>query len=386
MAPADGGPRAGLLLGDPFSGVFGVFLPAAIPPATMDGMPGDTRSRAAELRALHRKVPVARYRSLMLHWLGRWLRSPRRALPAPRPHVGPGQVAITFGGHATAVIRYAELTIAFDPMFGRWIRGVRRAVEPGVRADDLGDVGMIVISHRHLDHLHPASLALLPRSATIVVPPGGAATVSPLGFSRVVELNVGGDLELRGVQLSAEPMAHGDDPLARGLSYMIRGDGPSVYACGDGAWFPGFADIGARHQPDVALLPIGGFLPGSFRERHMSPLDAMYAFEDLRARLMIPIHYGAFALSYERLGEPERWLRQLVRERGLDAHVRILAPGESELFVTPRRDHDGQLTLGGRILGGAGGQRPGHRGGEPAFDALLGERAAAAPEPTRPTT
>jgi L-ascorbate metabolism protein UlaG (beta-lactamase superfamily) len=64
----------------------------------------------------------------------------------------------------------------------------------------------------------------------------------------------------------------------------------------------------------------------------MSPLDALYAFEDLRARVMVPIHHGAFALSYERLGEPARWLRELVAERDLDAHVRLLEPGESAVW------------------------------------------------------
>jgi hypothetical protein len=86
----------------------------------------------------------------------------------------------------------------------------------------------------------------------------------------------------------------------------------------------------------------------------MSPLDALYAFEDLRARLMIPIHHGAFALSYERVDEPARWLGELVRERGLDAHVRILAPGESELFVTPGTRRDGTSPGGGPAPGGGG--------------------------------
>src|SRR5213075_2362280 len=115
-------------------------------------------------------------------------------------------------------------------------------------------------------------------------------------------------------------------------------------------------DIGIRHQPDIVLLPIGGFLPSSFRERHMSPLDALYAFEDLRGRLMIPIHHGAFALSYERIDEPARWLEDLVAERGLAAHVRILAPGESELFVTPgtRREGAGQPTGVAPVHGGGG--------------------------------
>ena len=317
----------------------------------MPAMSGDTRSRAGELRALHRSVPVARYRSLLLHWMGRWLRAPRRASPSPLPPVAPGQVAVTFGGHASALIRYAGLTIAFDPMLGGWIRGIRRAVQPGITADHLAEVGLVLLSHRHLDHLHLPTLRLIPRTATVVVPPGAASAISELGFSRVVELAAGGDLGLRTVQVTAEPMSHGDDPRARGLTYVVRGDGPSVFLCGDGAWFPGFADIGARHQPDIALLPIGGFVPVSFRDRHMSPLDALYAFEDLRARLMIPVHHGAFALSYERVGEPARWLAELVRERGLDAHVRILAPGESELFVTPGTRRDGAVRTPGPIPG-----------------------------------
>jgi L-ascorbate metabolism protein UlaG (beta-lactamase superfamily) len=292
--------------------------------------------RARELRALHKRAPVATHTSLALHWLAGWFRPPRPARHEPIPRAQPGQVAIAFGGHATALVRYAALDIAFDPMLGRWVGGVRRAQEPGLAPGDLDRTGLVLISHRHRDHLHLPTLAKLPRSATIVVPPGGAAAVSPLGFARVVELAVGGDVEMRGVTVHATPMAHGDDDRARGLAYVVRGDGPSVYLCGDGGYFSGFADVGARFAPDVALLPIAGFVPSSFRARHMSPLDALYAFEDLRARLLVPIHHGAFSLSYERLGEPARWLAQLVKERGLEAHVRALQPGESEIFVGPR--------------------------------------------------
>ncbi|MCA9675656.1 MAG: MBL fold metallo-hydrolase [Kofleriaceae bacterium] len=303
-------------------------------------MTGPTESlalqRRDELDRLHRRVRVRRYRSLLLHWLGRWLRPPARASFAPVPRPGPGQIAITFGGHATALIRYPELAIAFDPMLGRWCGAVRRAVEPGLAPGDLDDVGLVLISHAHRDHLHLPTLARLPRAATVVVPQGAGRFLSSLGFARVIEVVPGADFELRGVTISTSPLNHGDAPLARGLCYLVRGSGPSVFLCGDGGWFSGFADVGARHEPDIALLPIGGFWPRSFRDRHMSPLDALYAFEDLRARLLIPIHHGAFTMSYERVDEPLRWLRALVADRGLDAHVRILAPGESEVFVAPR--------------------------------------------------
>ncbi|MDB4955962.1 MAG: Zn-dependent hydrolase of the beta-lactamase fold-like protein [Myxococcales bacterium] len=289
-------------------------------------------ARAGELTKLHRSVPVERYKSLLGHWITRWFRTPRPAQHDPPPQVGPGQLAVTFGGHATVLARYAQLSIAFDPMLGRWVGGVRRAVEPGLAPGDFSEVGLVLISHRHADHLHVPTLEMLPKTATIVVPTGAAAWVSALGFARVIELQAGSDLELRGVQVIACATAHGDHELAHGLSYVVRGAGPSLYLCGDSGYFSGFADVGARFAPDVAMLPIGGFMPTSFRRRHMSPLDALYAFEDLRARLFVPIHHGAFALSYERLDEPARWLVELATTRGVRDHVLVMAAGQTERF------------------------------------------------------
>jgi L-ascorbate metabolism protein UlaG (beta-lactamase superfamily) len=301
--------------------------------ATVQIVSGEATARTAELRRLHRRIPVRRYRSLLGHWLARMFRAPRSAVVEPVPAVAPGELALTFVGHASVIARYHDLAIALDPMLGRWIGGVRRAVEPGASPEDLADIGLVLISHRHADHLHLPTLKQLPRSATAVVPPGAAGWVSSLGFARVVELSPGADFQLRGVQVVACPIAHGDGELARGLAYVLRGDGPSAYLCGDSAYFSGFADVGARFAPDLALLPIGGFLPRSFRARHMSPLDALYAFEDLRSRMLIPIHHGAFPLSYEQLDEPARWLLELARERGLREHVLAMAPGQTERFV-----------------------------------------------------
>jgi L-ascorbate metabolism protein UlaG (beta-lactamase superfamily) len=295
-------------------------------------MAAEVTARSAELVKLHRDVPVQRYRSLIGHWVARWFRAPRPARLEPPPSLGPGQLSVAFGGHATVLARYEKLALAFDPMLGRWVGGVRRAVEPGLAPGDLSDVGLVLISHRHADHLHVPTLRKLPRTATIVVPAGAASWVSTLGFARVLELQPGSDLELRGVQVIACATSHGDDELARGLSYVVRGDGPSLYLCGDSGYFSGFADVGTRFGPDIAMLPIGGFMPASFRSRHMSPLDALYAFEDLRARLLVPIHHGAFALSYERLDEPARWLTELALARGIRDHVQVMAAGQTARF------------------------------------------------------
>ncbi len=286
-----------------------------------------------ELDQLHRKLKVRRHRSLLLHWLGRWFRRPRAVRPDPVAPVRRGEVAVTFVGHASALLRYHDLAVAFDPMLGNWIGGVRRAVAPGVTAQNLRDVGLILISHRHADHLHLPTLAAMSRRATIVVPAGAAAQVSPLGFDRVIELRPGADFEFRGLKISTASIQHGDSELADGLCYIVRGRGPSMFLCGDTAYHPGFAKIGERFAPDIALLPIGGFWPRSFRERHMSPLDALAAFKDLTARALVPIHHGAFALSYEQLGEPMRLLLEAAAERGVRDYIVSMEPGQTDTFA-----------------------------------------------------
>jgi L-ascorbate metabolism protein UlaG (beta-lactamase superfamily) len=286
-----------------------------------------------ELERMHRDLEVRRYRSLTLHWLTRWFRAPRPVTPDPLTPVRPGEVAITFVGHASALLRYHDLSVAFDPMLGDWVGGVRRAVAPGLAPADLREVQLVLISHRHIDHLHPPTLAALPRRATVVVPVGAAAAVSRFGFDRVIELRPGVDLEFRGLQIGTFPIRHGNDELAAGLSYLLQGRGPSVFLCGDSGYHSGFTAIGQRFAPDIALLPIGGFWPRSFRERHMSPLDALAAFKDLTARALVPIHHGSFVLSYEKLDEPIRILLELATQQRVRDYIVAMEPGQTDTFA-----------------------------------------------------
>ncbi len=289
------------------------------------------RSRAEELDELNRGHRPERHLSLLGAWAASWMRPIERAAPEPAPAVGPGEVGITFVGHTSVLLRWSRLAVAVNPMLGRRVGAVRRAVQPGVGMDDMAACDLVLVTHAEPECLHRPTLRRMPTRATIVVPPRCAALVSDLGFARVVELSVGSSLSHRGVDVVSSPVRHRGPACA----YILRGDGPSVYYCAASGYFSGFADVGARHRPDIALLPISGYSPRSFRDENMSPLDALYAFEDLAARMLVPIRHGTFVLSYERLDEPLRWLRQLVTDRELDAFVTPLAPGASRKFVTP---------------------------------------------------
>jgi L-ascorbate metabolism protein UlaG (beta-lactamase superfamily) len=161
--------------------------------------------------------------------------------------------------------------------------------------------------------------------------------VSRFGFARVVELGPDQSVEHRRVDITAIKVRHGDT-RAPANAYVIRGDGPSVFFCGASGYFGGFSGVGQRFGPDIALLPISGYSPKSFRKQHMTPPEAVAAFEDLRSKIMIPIRHGAFALSYERLFDPPFWLREVARDQGLEDYIVPLDAGQSRVFVFPRRD------------------------------------------------
>ena len=71
--------------------------------------------------------------------------------------------------------------------------------------------------------------------------------------------------------------------------------------------------------------------------QHMDPAEAYQAFRDLRARALVPIHWGTFDLTDEPLDLPPVELRRAVAAAGGDASaVRVLAIGER--WHVPKKD------------------------------------------------
>jgi L-ascorbate metabolism protein UlaG (beta-lactamase superfamily) len=114
--------------------------------------------------------------------------------------------------------------------------------------------------------------------------------------------------------------------------YVIKSAAHSVYHAGDTAYFNGFAEIGRRLKPELALLPIGAYSPPSYRNVHTNPEDAVQAFLDLGARWMAPMHYGTFRLSHEPMEEPVEFLEREAEERGVRDRVLVLKEGITRIF------------------------------------------------------
>jgi L-ascorbate metabolism protein UlaG (beta-lactamase superfamily) len=303
----------------------------------------DAAERTKELDFEHRRRSrgLARATLSLAFLRAAWLRSWTPTVPAasaPVSHPPKGSVALTFVGHATVMITTPAVRVLTDPMLENSLCGLRRAHAAAIDPQNLADVRLILISHAHRDHLNRRTLARLPKAATLVVPPQCASLVADLDFAKVIELGPGHTFSFADVDVVSVPARHSGvrgvlDRRRRGTTgYVLLTQGRTVYFAGDTGYFSGFAEIGRRFNPDMALLPIAGYQPAPFRQEHMSPLDAVYAFEDLGARALVPISYGSFELGYEPIMEPLTWLQELARERNLGAALTVLGHGQSCLL------------------------------------------------------
>jgi L-ascorbate metabolism protein UlaG (beta-lactamase superfamily) len=251
--------------------------------------------------------------------------------PVLEPPEG-GRVRITWIGHASFFLQFAGHSVIVDPNWAKWHGPVKRQRQPGLNLTGVPEVDLVLVTHAHFDHLHKPSLKVLQSRAGIVVPSGSGSLVRRLGFPAIHEVKVWDELQFDELGVVHTPSHHWGARFLHDThrdygGYLVKAGGKSVFHCGDSAYFPGFKEIGARHEGiDVALMPIGAYEAPSGRDVHMNPEEAVRAFADLGAKVMIPMHYGTFPLGNEPHDEPvERLLMEADR---LGISDRILIPEE----------------------------------------------------------
>jgi L-ascorbate metabolism protein UlaG (beta-lactamase superfamily) len=253
------------------------------------------------------------------------------------PELREGELCITWIGHASFLIQTPEHSVLIDPNWAKWLKVIKRIRQPGLEIHDLPAIDLVLVTHAHFDHLDRKTLRTIASDQAIVVPENVGGLVHGLGFDHVQELRHWQSFELGSLKVTLTPARHWG---ARVLHDSHRGFGGfhiqygdrTIFHCGDSAWFEGFTEIGERLPVEIALLPIGAYEAPTKRDVHMNPEQAIDAFLQLKARTLVPMHFGTFRLSYEPLHEPpERLIRHGAARQIID-HIRILKEGEPSVF------------------------------------------------------
>jgi L-ascorbate metabolism protein UlaG (beta-lactamase superfamily) len=242
-----------------------------------------------------------------------------------------GKVRVTWIGHASFFFQFAGHSAIVDPNWAKWHGPVKRQRQPGLALEGLPEVDLVLVTHAHFDHLHKPSLKILKAREGIIVPLGSASLVRRLGFPAIHEMKIWDVLKFDQLEIIHTPSHHWGarfihDTHREYGGYIVRTGGKSIFHCGDSAYFDGFTEMGRRYEIDIALMPIGAYESPSGRDVHMNPEEAVRAFIDLNAKVLIPMHYGTFPLGNEPHHEPiERLLKEADR---LGIRDRILIPEE----------------------------------------------------------
>jgi len=248
------------------------------------------------------------------------------------------KISCTYIGHATCIIQIGEAKILTDPNFSRRVLTQKRLSELSINPAELPEFDAILVSHAHLDHLDTSSYKYLSCHTPIIVPERSERPIGKFTPNPIIELSHYSSHELvNGVEITAVPAAHASYHFlptnsAKANAYLIRHpdvDG-AVLFCGDSAYGEHFGQIGNLGKISLAILPIGAYEPRWFMsKRHMTPAEAVQAFEDMKAEHMVPIHYGTFRLSLEQPNAPLEWLEKILEERpDLNKRIHALKPGE----------------------------------------------------------
>ena len=256
----------------------------------------------------------------------------------------PGLRAIWFG-HASVYLEIDGARVMVDPILSDYASplagiGPKRFHPPPLALELLPKMDAIVISHDHYDHLDMETIRHLARVGShFLVPLGVGAHLERWGVSgtQFTELDWWQSAEIRDLKITSAPVRHYS---GRGLrdgyatlwsSWSIAGPIHRVYFSGDTGFGEHFREIGDRLGPfDLSLLKIGAYGPGrNWLDIHMEPEQAVESHIALKARRMLPVHWGTFNLAFHAWDEPIKRAVKAARERGID----IVTPRLGEVLT-----------------------------------------------------
>ncbi len=248
---------------------------------------------------------------------------------------------ITWYGHSAFGITTPKgKVLMIDP----WLRNPSNPAAKNNRdpVQDIKQTDYILITHGHFDHVGDAVELAKKTGARLVTNYELGTNMAKLlgypknqmGFDTL--FNIGGTITIADGEVTVHmtpaihssglqiPNAGPNEPdivyggTAAGFVIKIK-NGPTIYDTGDTAYFSDMKLIGRHYHPDIALINIGGHFG-------MEPDMAVKAAEAVKARYVIPHHYGTFPVLIQ---DPTPFAKAIKKHHMTPV---VMKPGETVVY------------------------------------------------------
>lgn len=229
-----------------------------------------------------------------------------------------GEPVIVWFGHSSYLIRISNKTILVDPVFSGHASPFSFTTKSFEGTDvygagDMPGIDILVITHDHYDHLdYETILKLQPKVKRVCASLGVASHLVYWGYDKqiITELDWWQSTVFDDeVTFTAVPARHfSGRSLTRNKtlwsSFVLQSATHKLYLGGDSGYDEQFKTIGAKFGPfDIAMLECGQY-NAAWPDIHMMPWQVVQAAIDVKAKMLLPVHWGKFSLAMHPWYEP----------------------------------------------------------------------------------
>lgn len=247
--------------------------------------------------------------------------------------------SITYIGGPTALLELGGLRFLTDPTFDapgeEYTTGpvtLYKTTGPAIRAESLGHVDAVLLSHdHHFDNLDHSGRRLLSGASKIFTTPAGAQRLgkNAIGLANWHSMDIptpsGRILSVTGTPARHGP-ANGDRGPVTGFVLAFQDDPQNaVYISGDTVWYEGVEEVSRRFSIRTAILFLGAARVLQVGPAHltMTAEEAVKAACAFANAQIVPVHYE----DWRHFSESRAEIEEVFKKHALGHRLRWIEKG-----------------------------------------------------------
>ena len=252
-----------------------------------------------------------------------------------------GPTRLMWFGHSTFLLQMSGKQILIDPMLTDMPAPISRDAqrryneELPIEIEQLPRIDAVLISHDHYDHLDYKSIKRLKDKVSHFYVPLGVGVhlkAWDVPEASITELDWWEEQEFEDLKFIATPAQHfsgrkiDNRNSTLWASWVIQSEKDNIFFSGDSGYNAHFKSIGEAYGPfDFAMIECGQYNQ-MWSKIHMMPEETVLAGVDLKAKKIMPIHWGAFTLALHAWDDPVK--RVLIKANELNMPITVPRIGD----------------------------------------------------------